>query len=79
MAWIYQITPEMKKAERLCNERGIYMKIVIIHDRYDYIYIDYWDTEQEKRSPKPYLSIKEAEMIIYNHYIKICKKLKIPL
>jgi len=72
MAWIYQITPTHKKAERLCNERGIFMKVVIVHDRYDYVHLDYWDTEIQKRSPKPYVSV-------YDHYIKICEKLKIDL
>jgi len=79
MAWIYQITPIHKKAERLCNERGIFMKVVIVHDRYDYVHLDYWDDTIQKRSPKPYVSVKEAEMVMYDHYIKICERLKIDL
>jgi len=79
MAWIYQITPDMKKAEKLCNERGIYMELVIRHEPWERVYLRYLDSEVDKVSPKPYVSKKEAEMVMYNHYIKICNKLKIPL
>lgn len=79
MVWIYQITPDMKKAERKCNEIGIYMRVEIVHDIFDWVYLDYEDEKGVRRSPKPYTSVKEAEMVMYNHYIKICEKLKIPL
>jgi hypothetical protein len=77
--WIYQITPDMKLAEKKCNQRGIFMEIVIKHERYDYVHLRYKDETVDKVSPKPYVSKKEAEMVMYNHYIKICEKLKIPL
>ena len=55
------------------------MQVVIIHDRWDYVHLDYWDDTVQKRSPKPYVSVKEAEMVMYDHYIKICERLKIDL
>jgi hypothetical protein len=79
MTWIYQITLEMKKAEKLCNERGIYMELVIRNEPWERVYLRYLDSEVDKVSPKPYVSKKDAEMVMYNHYVKICDKLKIPL
>ena len=79
MTWIYQITPDMKRAERLCNQAGISMRVVVIHDIYDRVHLIYRDKNGERMSPKPYTSKKEAEMIMYDHYIKICKKLKLDL
>jgi len=79
MTWIYQITPTMKLAEKKCNQRGIFMEIVIKHDSFDYVHLRYKDENTDRISPKPYISKKEAEMVMYNHYIKICNKLKIPL
>ena len=79
MTWIYQITPFMKKAEKLCNERGIYMELVIRHEPFERVYLRYLDENTDKLSPKPYVPKKEAEMVMYNHYLNLCEKLKIPL
>ena len=79
MTWIYQITPFMKKAEKLCNQRGIYMELVIRNEPHQRFYLRYLDADNDKLSPKPYVSKKEAEMVMYTHYLKICEKLKIDL
>ena len=76
MAWIYQITPEMKKAEKLCNERGIYMELVIRHEPWERVYLRYLDSEVDKVSPKPYVSRKDAEMVMYNHYVRLAQTVR---
>jgi hypothetical protein len=79
MTWIYQITPFMKKAEKLCNQRGIYMELVTRREPHERIYLRYLDADNDKLSPKPYVSKKEAEMVMYTHYLNLCEKLKIDL
>ena len=69
----------MKLAEKKCNERGIYMELIIRHEPFERVYLRYLDQTVDKVSPKPYVSKKEAEMVMYNHYLNLCEKLKILL